>query len=142
MEVSSREDILKFSRLLFIVCVFLITAYAAIIVFHPTSSMMHQVDYTERKYQLGLTFYARAFLLILFGCIPKIFGLSIIFSLMLVALVFIYKNKISNGLKGFEYLSSFIYFIKEFSALGLLLSSVTLLFMFLINILSIYFFIN
>ena len=115
---------------------------SADIVFYPNSNSLDNADYAETEYNLGWAFFVRAFLSILFGCLPKIFGLSVVSSLLHVALVFFYRNRICNPLKGSEYINSFIYFIKEFGALGIFVGSIALIFTFLMQALNIYFFMN
>lgn len=139
--ISSRADILNISRLLLALTVFPIMIFiSASVIFHPATDELGNSKFIWPEYQVGFAFYARAYLTILFGSMPKIFGLAALLSAVHVLLVFMYRNSLSNPLKGSEYLNSFIYFIKEFSALALLIASIALIVTFLTQVLNIYFF--
>ncbi len=138
-KVASRADILKITRLVFIIYVVVTAANFYLEVMYQKNMVGLIGDNSiPPEFQLSLSFYVRAFLSNLFDYIPKIFFGAIIFSGLHVLTVFFFRKKVSDPLVGSEYLGSFVYFIKKFIALGLISASLVLLFVLGAKVLSFY----
>lgn len=120
---KKRDSILIFYRAVFIITIFVVSVKAAMTMIDftdQTTSLYSSELFGWPDFYFGFPFYFRAIFVAFLHAAPDVLIQSAIFSFVYIVHVYLIRQNIQNPLIGSQYLSSFLFFLKEFFMFGLL----------------------